>query len=230
MGTIESLTKARMLNIEATTVVSGLVDANGRLILYSRDGASIDAGNVVGPQPPIATNAETLAGTLSTKAVAPTGLAVALAALVPAGTISMFAGGTAPATYALCQGQALSRVTNSVLFAAIGITYGVGDGSTTFNVPNIRGRVPVGLDAAQTEFNALGKIGGAKNHTLVVAEMPPHKHPMTMGASNGTGSNRFAQANAPTSLIAETDIGSTGGGLPHNNLPPYLTINYIIKT
>jgi microcystin-dependent protein len=78
----------------------------------------------------------------------------------------MFAGSTAPTGWLLCDGTAVSRTTYSDLFAITSTTYGVGDGSTTFNLPNLKGRVPVGLDTSQTEFDVLGETGGAKTHTL----------------------------------------------------------------
>jgi hypothetical protein len=74
-------------------------------------------------------------------------------------------------------GAAVSRTTYSDLFALIGTTYGAGNGSTTFNVPNLKGRVPVGLDGSQTEFDALGEAGGEKAHVLTIGEMPAHTHP-----------------------------------------------------
>jgi microcystin-dependent protein len=148
---------------------------------------------------------------------------------IPVGTISQYAGAAAPAGYVFANGQPLSTTTYAALFAAIGYTYG-GSGAT-FNVPNLSGRVPVGIDSTQTEFNTRGKIGGAKTHTLTTAEMPSHTHSYnnTFNASNavfnvagGTGmDNRFT--NLETS-------GATGGGGAHNNLQPYIALNYIIKT
>lgn len=145
------------------------------------------------------------------------------------GEIKIWPGASIPAGWFIVNGQAVSRAGNPRLLAAIGLVYGAGDGTTTFNVPNYRGRAVIGLDSVQTEFDVMGETGGTKTHTLTVAETPPHKHPMTMSASAGTSSNRFAQGNAPTSLIAETDIGSTGGGGAHNNLSPYIVAHYIIR-
>ncbi len=83
---------------------------------------------------------------------------------------------TAPTGWLLCRGQAISRTTYSVLFAAIGTTYGVGDNSTTFNLPQGGGNVFVGKDAGQTPFDTLGEIGGEVNHQLSVAELAAHDH------------------------------------------------------
>jgi microcystin-dependent protein len=104
----------------------------------------------------------------------------------PAGVITQYGGTTAPTGWLLCQGQAISRV-NALytrLFTAIGTNYGVGDGSTTFNVPNLQGRIPVGRDATQIEFDVLAETGGAKTHTLLQTEMPSHTH--TQDAHNHT--------------------------------------------
>ena len=80
----------------------------------------------------------------------------------PTGAVSAFAGSAAPTGWLLCDGSDVSRTTYSDLFAVVGTTYGAGDGSTTFGLPNLEGRVPVGLDAGQTEFDALAETGGSK--------------------------------------------------------------------
>ena len=96
----------------------------------------------------------------------------------PAGVITQYGGSSAPTGWLLCQGQAISR-TNSLytrLFTAISTTYGAGDGTTTFNVPNLQGRIPVGRDSTQTEFDALAETGGSKTSTLTTANLPSHQH------------------------------------------------------
>lgn len=231
---------------------------------------------------------------------------------VPAGTVSAFAGASAPGGWLLCNGAAVSRTTYDALFAVVGTTYGAGDGSTTFNLPNLKGRVPVGLDASQVEFDALGEIGGEKMHTLTTAEMPvhghgidhthsmTHTHPMshshtasassishshsgttgssvvpasfsnTDGVSNtdyiragsdttgrysnnvsGSGhthsfstssynhthsitvdsfnGNTGSSSASSTGGASSTTSGNTGSGTGHNNIQPYITLNYIIK-
>lgn len=95
---------------------------------------------------------------------------------VPSGSITMFAAAAAPDGWLLCQGQAVSREDYSVLFGIIGTAYGVGDGSTTFNLPDLRGNVPVGLKSTDADFDALGETGGVKTHTLTSAQMPAHTH------------------------------------------------------
>jgi len=84
----------------------------------------------------------------------------------PVGSIILYPGASAPTGYLICDGAAISRTTYSDLYAVIGTVYGIGNGSTTFNLPNLKGRVPVGLNSAETEFDALGETGGAKTHTL----------------------------------------------------------------
>ena len=96
----------------------------------------------------------------------------------PAGVITQYGGSSAPTGWLLCQGQAISR-TNTLytrLFTAISTTYGAGDGTTTFNVPNLQGRIPVGRDSTQTEFDALAETGGSKTSTLITANLPSHQH------------------------------------------------------
>lgn len=139
---------------------------------------------------------------------------------------------SARAGFLLCDGSAVSRTTYADLFAVIGTTYGAGDGSTTFNVPNLKGRVPVGRDSGQTEFDTLGETGGAKTHTLLTAEMPAHTHTqtgLTVSALLGYGQTSPILGNA-TNAAGGAVTGSTGGGGAHNNLQPYLVLNGVIKT
>lgn len=101
----------------------------------------------------------------------------------PAGIIKPFAGTVAPPKHALCDGAVVPRGgIYAALFSAIGTRYGVGDGSTNFVLPNLRGRLLVGIDSTQTEFDATGPsdmYGGAKTHTVTAAELPPHVHDMS---------------------------------------------------
>lgn len=101
------------------------------------------------------------------------------AATVPTGAVTMYGASTAPTGWLLCDGTAVSRTTYAALFTAISTTYGVGNGSTTFNLPNLKGKVPVGRDSADTAFDVLGETGGAKTHTLTTSEMPSHTHTQT---------------------------------------------------
>ena len=110
-----------------------------------------------------------------------------LGALLPAGMVLPTAGSAVPAGYLLCNGQAVSRTTYANLFAAIGTTYGVGDGLTTMNVPNLIGRVIAGVDPTGTVLttNTIntpavpGGLGGVETHILAVSEMPVHNHTLS---------------------------------------------------
>ena len=151
---------------------------------------------------------------------------------LPVGTIIPYAGTTIPSNYMKCEGQELSRIEYDILFSAIGTTYGAGDGSTTFNLPNLKGRVITGIDSNDTDFDTLGETGGEKTHTLTVDEMPSHKHELH-GALTGetkivtnTG-NEWAQIT--TSFGSNEYIKNTGGDQPHNIMQPYIVLNYIIK-
>jgi microcystin-dependent protein len=175
-------------------------------------------------------------------------------ASLPAGTIVQWPGATAPANWLLADGAAVSRTTYASLFAAIGLQYGSGDGTTTFNLPNLKGRVAVGLDSSQTEFDVLGETGGAKTHTLTTAEMPSHTHiqdqhrhqvatnnaaeattiggysPATMTMFFGTDRAGSIAYHATAMVNTTATNQNTGGGGAHNNLQPYIVLNYIIKT
>ncbi len=111
------------------------------------------------------------------------------------GVITAFGGSSAPTGWLLCDGTAVSRSTYADLFAVVSTTYGIGDGTSTFNVPNLKGRIPVGRDSTQTEFDTLGETGGAKTHTLTSAEMPSHQHNVS--------------AYAHTASIGSTDLAHT---------------------
>lgn len=153
----------------------------------------------------------------------------------PAGTIAAFGGAIAPPGWLLFDGSAISRTAYPALFAAIGTTYGAGNGSTTFNLP-APGRVLVARVPGDTDFGTLGKTGGAKTHTLSAAEMPQHTHGLrasgdeAAGYSLGTGGG-FTNRPLITGAYAGTaETGPSGSTKAHNNLQPYLVVNYIIKT
>lgn len=148
----------------------------------------------------------------------------------PVWSISLWSTGTAPTGYLLCDWSAVSRSTYSALFWVIAGTYGTGDGSTTFNLPNLKGRVPVGFDSTQIEFDVLGETGGAKTHTLDVTQIPWHTHNSQSNRSNAAAGATGISGGTISSSGGTSTTTSTGGWLAHNNLQPYLTLNYIIKT
>lgn len=146
------------------------------------------------------------------------------------GEIKLTASATAPSGWFLCQGQSLLRSDYPRLFAAIGTTYGSVDG-THFSLPDTRGRVAVGIDPAQGEFDALGKKGGANTHTLTTAEMPSHSHEQYVTANSGGPASRldYSGDNSGQVYPQGVNTGSAGGNGSHNNLQPYIVLNYIIK-
>jgi microcystin-dependent protein len=204
---------------------------------YETDNAiSTAISNVVDTAPEVLDTLNELSSALNDDPNFATTVADALAALVPSGTINQTARATAPTGYLLCDGSAISRSTYASLFDAIGTAYGVGDGSTTFNIPNLQGRVPVGRDSSQSEFDVLGEVGGAKTHTLTEAQMPAHTH--SWSAQSAGDVNDFLGGSAASfgisaSYNASTNYGSflstTGGNQAHNNLQPYVVLNYMIK-
>lgn len=161
-----------------------------------------------------------------------TALVQRVAAAQPAGSISAYAGSDIPDGWLLCDGATIARVQYPALFAAIGITYGLGNGTTTFRLPNLAGRVIVARDPSQNEFAALGKTGGAKTHTLTLGEMPQHTHGQQVTANEGGPAGRidYTRDGAGWSYPQGTTTEAAGGSQPHNNLQPFLTLAYIIKT
>ena len=153
----------------------------------------------------------------------------------PAGMIQIFAGATSPSGWLLCDGSEVSRSAYSDLFNVIGITYGQGDGSTTFNLPDLRGRVPVGKDdmggnAANVVGGAdtLGNSGGEETHILTVDEMPSHSHAIG-GDPYTPGGGSYYYMNTNNAYSVSRYSSSEGGDQPHNNMPPYIVMHYIIK-
>lgn len=151
---------------------------------------------------------------------------------LPVGSIMPYPKATAPENWLACDGSAVSRTDYSELFSAIGTTFGAGDGSTTFNLPNFKGKVPVGLDATDTDFNEVGKTAGEKTHTLTIAEMPKHSHNIVASHGTSTSGIAFYPAENITTPYDTLDFNicrPAGGNDAHNNLQPSIVTNYIIK-
>lgn len=173
------------------------------------------------------------------------------------GEIRMFAGNFAPKSWAFCQGQILSIASNTALFSILGTTYG-GNGTTTFALPNLSGRVPVGAGQGPgLQFWQLGQAQGSDSNTLTSANLAAHSHPATgtvhvspnNGTSNnpqgntlanGIGRNSTTGSSVQVNAYANTadgdmgansaviTIGNTGSNIPVNNIAPVTGMNYII--
>jgi microcystin-dependent protein len=265
------------------TGATGLQGENGEAGAIGATGATGPSG-LQGDTGPAGENGS-IGATGPTGPIGPTGVTGATGPTgvtspgLPTGSITQFAGSTAPSGWLSCDGTNVSRTTYADLFAVLGTTYGSGDGSTTFALPNMKGRIPVGFDSAQTEFDALGETGGAKTHTLTSAEMPSHTHTQNShnhtqdshghttvnagshghaiyglntgipGGSNGFGIGMLRlndggynyvsstagdhghtiNGNTATNQATTATNQNTGGGGAHNNLQPYIVLNYIIK-
>lgn len=145
-------------------------------------------------------------------------------AVVPVGVVLPFAGTSAPTNlYLLCDGSAVSRTTYADLFALLGTSFGAGDGSTTFNLPDMRGRVPVGYAASggHTDVATIGNNDG----TATASRRPKHFHQWTRGNGNSVGGTlgNFASFDNVGSAVNTTATGGT------QDAPSYMVLNYIIK-
>jgi microcystin-dependent protein len=158
------------------------------------------------------------------------------------GAIFMFAGDFAPRGYQLCQGQILPIAQYTPLFSILGTTYG-GNGSTTFALPDLRGRGPIGQGAAPTLSPVvLGQVGGNQNVSILISNMPSHNHTINCdsgGAANtdptasipgnpGLGQQAIWSAGPANSTMLPTMVGLAGNSVPVNIQNPYLGLNYII--
>lgn len=157
------------------------------------------------------------------------------------GEIRMFAGNFAPAGWMLCEGQLLPISENETLFQLIGTTYG-GDGQSTFALPNLQSRIPIHAGTGPSGITrSLAEAGGAEQVTLTLQQIPAHNHAMVAssapGTQNSAGGEVLASGSsisifrpqAPTQALSPQAIGPTGGSQPHDNMIPYLCVNFIIS-
>lgn len=154
------------------------------------------------------------------------------------GEIRMFAGNFAPAGWMFCQGQTLSPTENESLFNLIGTTYG-GDGQATFCLPDLQGRVPIHTGGAVN--GVIGQKLGVENVTLTVQQIPAHNHALLATRADAISDNpqnelvadvspdTFYADEAPSSSLASQAVSMTGGSQQHNNMMPYVALNYIIS-
>jgi len=141
----------------------------------------------------------------------------------PSGSITMYGGSSAPTDWLFCNGAAVSRSTYSALFSVIGTTYGAGDGSSTFNLPDFGGKGPMGYKSDNSKFDALAETVGEETHTLTTAEMPTHTiYSSTTNIGTGTTQGQYTS-------VAGVNTTTIGSGNAHNILDPYLTVNFIVK-
>ena len=152
------------------------------------------------------------------------------------GEIRMFAGTYAPTGWAFCNGQQLAISENETLFQIIGTTYG-GDGEETFNLPNLQSRFPM----HQGNGIPISEAAGTEQETLTIQQIPVHNHAYittkSLADEATPGGNVFAEATTITAYVEDTPagalapqaLGPTGGSQPHENMHPYLVVNFIIS-
>ena len=154
-----------------------------------------------------------------------------------AGIIDMYGGASVPTGALLCNGSAVSRTTYATLFGVIGTTFGGGDGSTTFNVPDLRGRSPLGAGtgtAAGATAHTLGSqpttgASGEEAHALTIAELAAHSHTLTV-YQNVAGGSGNVRADTTTATPANPSTSTVGSGTAHNIMQPSAAVNFIIWT
>ena len=153
------------------------------------------------------------------------------------GEIRLMSFAFAPKGWSLCNGQVLPINQNQALFSLLGTTFG-GNGQTTFALPNLQGRTPIHSDSN----HPLGEQGGEQNHTVSIAELPPHVHQAqattvtattsapdtTVMLAQSSASSLYSPADANLQPLAANALGNTGGSQPHQNMQPFNTLNFCI--
>lgn len=235
-----TITLAKLASISANTLVGNVSGATATPI-----------ATVITPNTFLARGSS---GNIATKTITDFGLSLVASAsasdagIAITGEIKDFAMASPPTGYLVCDGSAVSRSSYSNLFAAIGTIWGNGDGSTTFNLPNLQRRTRVGSGGPGTATlaNTVGSYGGSETHTLTVNEIPPHQHFVANGVASTSGGlnssntlnaasagglgngdyNLQGSGNTATAALSS----STGGGASHNNMQPSAVVLTCIKT
>ncbi len=157
------------------------------------------------------------------------------------GEIRLFGFGFAPKGFALCNGQTLPISQNQALFSLLGTTYG-GNGTTTFGLPNLQGRTPIHVGSSSQGSTTQGTFAGSETVTLTINTMPAHTHALvgtsTVADKRPAAAHSFANDTSPAAnfyappgpvvTISPQSITNTGGGAPHDNMQPYLVMNYCL--
>jgi microcystin-dependent protein len=220
-GSAGNFTVNGNLSVTGNETITGTLGVTGA--------TSLTTGSISG----IMTAPTAAAGTNTTQ-IATTAFVLSNGA--PTGGLIMWGTGTAPSGWLLCAGSAVSRTTYAALFAVIGTTFGVGDGSTTFNLPNYTNRMPYGTTVAATGGSA-DAVVVSHTHTATSTDSG-HSHTITTSTSNSStptgpaGAGGVVQATSTATGTANitTTVASAGVSGTNANLPPYLGINFIIKT
>jgi microcystin-dependent protein len=159
--------------------------------------------------------------------------------------IRIFAGNFAPRGWALCNGQLMPNSQNTALFSLLGTTYG-GDGKSNFGLPNLQGGAPIQAgQGAGLSLRALGEKGGEPTVTLLQSQMPSHNHQWMFASAGRFGGNSnsptnnslsdgvatdfaYCASSASNVNMSATGLSITGGNQPHNNMPPFLGVTFIM--
>lgn len=148
--------------------------------------------------------------------------------IVPLATVAIPSG----APFLLCNGAAVSRTTYSALFSILGTDWGIGDGATTFNIPDLRGRTLIGHGQGSGLTNRIyGGTGGEETHQLTIAELASHQHTQSDGTLRQVsgGSNSIGSPGSSAYTTAATATYPQGSDSPHNNMQPFAVASYVIR-
>jgi microcystin-dependent protein len=174
-----------------------------RDVLVIKDGGNVGVGK---SNPSYSLD---VSGTSNSNAVYQAG-----ALLMPTGAITAYISTTAPQGWLVCDGTAVSRSTYSALFSVIGTSFGIGDGVTTFNLPDTRGKMFVSYNSGDASFNAVGNTGGSKTATLTTSELPAHTHTGTTDSAGSHSHSINDPGHTHTQTTINDDFNNSGGNPP----------------